>query len=160
MRAGFLILSLAVGRSTVDRLEAQVRLGQSLDSATVVRLHLSSGRTYQGRLLTPFGPGADSVVACPYPSVYCPGLTMRSAFPASEIAGVDILVGSRAKRGAVIGGIVGVAVGAFGLWLVLQVGPEYVTEAEVASFVPAYTALGAGIGALIGSTKRIWKPVR
>ena len=104
-----------------------------------VRLVLLAGDPLVGRLLE---VGADSF------RLARPG--EARTIPASDVRRVELSVGrhSHAGRGAVIGAVVG---GALGLLAVASAGDDYYyTDGEKVAGAVGITAMGAGVGALIG----------
>lgn len=128
-------LAIASGAVSLPAQEATLPLqGQR------VRLVLQAGEPLVGHLLE---SNADSfrLAASTGPA---------RTIPASEVRRLEVSVGrhSHAGRGAVIGSAVG---GALGLLAVASAGNDYYyTDGEKAVGVVGLTAMGAGVGALIG----------
>lgn len=132
-----------------------------IDSATVVRLHLSAGRTVAGRLAIPFEPGQAEFVYCPYPSNPCSGAgdPRVVTIEASRVMRVEMAAGYHGTRGALIGGAVGLALG-----LLIESIPNPNEERVRFSLSRQvlYLSVCAGFSGLmgwtIGSGSRVWQP--
>jgi hypothetical protein len=83
------------------------------------------------------------------------GGTITGSVPTDSVAGLQVRVGRRgnAGRGALFGGLVGVAIGG---WCASEPG-EWVTGEQC---LVGYTVAGAGVGLLIGALLRsdVWAP--
>jgi hypothetical protein len=140
-------------------LRAQGGLPGPLDSGSLVRLHLTAD-TIQGRLVAQGPQGASSVRYCLYPGPPC-GSTLDSrirATPVAQIIHLDVAAGSRWKRGTVLGGLIGAAVGGF-FW---AVGSELCDGGTCRQSLPRSAAvslgLGLGLGFAFGSASVRWRP--
>jgi hypothetical protein len=133
--SGLTALAIASGAVSLPAQEASLPLqGQR------VRLVLQAGEPVVGHLLESH---ADSFRLA---GSRGPARTI----PASEVRRLEVSVGrhSRAGHGAIIGSAVG---GALGLLAVASSGGDYYyTDGEKAAGVVGLTAMGAGVGALIG----------
>ncbi len=129
-----------------------------LDSATTVRLHLTDGRRIAGRLVQPFGPDSTRFVYCAGTRGPCggTGAGVVRATPAPDVTRVDVRHGTRVARGATIGA--GAAIGAAAVFCALtDRGGCDPAKGGFFSYVVLPTGLvGAGLGALIGSSVTVW----
>lgn len=132
------------------------RLTQPIDSGALIRLHLSSGDRVRGRLLVDFAPDDGQLIFCLYPRTSCRELTEPAVrrVPVAAAQQIEIARGGHAKKGAVIGGIVGTILG----YASGTIG-NGLCERECVN--PGLLALGGLLngmlwGALIGSTKPVW----
>ena len=130
-----------------------------LDSGAVVRFHWRNG-SEKARLLAPIGPGSSEVRYCRYPAPSCGSdVNPGRARPLNTLDGLDIRRGSRAGRGALVGGAAGLAGS-----LLLILG-ESLSDRPVSDDVPrvvfvgTITAVWTGLGALIGASLDNWKAV-
>lgn len=160
MRTGVSCLVLLAVALSGREVGAQAPLlTQPLDSGTLIQAHLVGGERVRGRLLSRFGPGGDRIVACRYPGTPCadfalPGRTV--VLPRSSVSRLEVAVGSRAARNALVGGLSGIAgalaaVAAFGSLSELDRSPNV-------TMVVSLTAFGAALGALFGSADVRWGP--
>ncbi len=107
--AAVLVLGTAVS------LRAQQPLvRQTIDSGTLVRLHVMEDSTVRGRLLAPFAPGAPTIAFCRFPGPPCtsiddPGAMM--AWPVATVQHVDVARGNGGRTGAIIGLLIGTVIG-------------------------------------------------
>ncbi len=130
-----------------------------LDSGTVVRFHWRNGPE-KARLLAPLGRASPEARYCRYPAPSC-GSDMNPARvrSLSDLDRLDIRHGSRAGRGALVGGAAGLAGS-----LLLILG-ESLSDRPRADdiprvvFVATLTGVWTGLGALIGLSLDNWKPV-
>ncbi len=136
---------------------AQMPAGMApIDSGRVVRAW-TGDVAVRGRLLAPLDPAADSVRYCRYPGPPCgsaPEPTQVAWLVPGSVTHLDVAVGTRAVRGAWIGGVtqmlLTIAAVSFadGIDECLSCNhstPEYLFAGLLGG------AIGAGIGALIGS---------
>jgi hypothetical protein len=130
-----------------------------LDSGTVVRFHWQNGPE-KARLLAPLVPGSSKAHYCGYPAPSCGSdLNPARARSLSDLNRLDIRQGSRAGRGALVGGAAGLAGS-----LLLVLG-ESLSDRPVSDDVPrvvfvgTITAVWTGLGALIGASLDNWKAV-
>lgn len=128
-----------------------------LDSGAVIRLHLRDGVTEGGKLIAPFGPESTQFSYCRWPALPCSvGGSGHLRRPTADVFRIDVHRGARAPRGAVVGGLVGVALG-----LVYIEALRYSSETPLESgdrvrVVSASTALCAVFGATIGGLFDRW----
>ncbi|MEO5826202.1 MAG: hypothetical protein ABIR59_09970 [Gemmatimonadales bacterium] len=126
-----------------------------VDSGLVVRAWTDAGQV-RGRLLMQLRSDADSVLYCRFPGPSCEREFIAAQTAWLRLSGVrhlDVQVGTRIKKGAVVGGVFGGLIGA----LVLG-GPSFcegtscrtTTGEKVFAAVKSTVILGA-VGALIGS---------
>jgi hypothetical protein len=129
-----------------------------LDSGTVVRFLWPSGPE-KARLLAPLGPGSTEARYCRYPAPSC-GSDVNPAQVRSlrGLNSVDIRQGSRAGRGALVGGAAGLA-GSLLMILgqSLSDGPR-ADDIPPVVLVATLTGVWTGLGALIGLSLDNWKP--
>jgi len=126
-----------------------------------IRWVTTEGSKEQGRLVAPLQPGSNIMV-------FCPGYrNCRVGFnPARldtlEIASIrrlEMKVSDNLGNGAKKGGLLG-----FTLGILLDAGIETCCPGELglaeAVALPAFVALSfAGIGAIVGHTSQVWRPV-
>ena len=127
----------------------------TVDSGKVVRAWLPSGEL-RGRLLIPLTAGMDSVLYCMYPGPPCTGLAERTRWLQLGAAQhLDVQVGTRAGKGAWIGGVYGGLMGLLGACgkglYSGGPGPCPRSLGEQAFAVIASTATMGAVGAIIGS---------
>jgi hypothetical protein len=134
-----------------------------LDSGRVVRLHLLSGPPEAGRLIAPFAPDSVTVRYCLYYASPCQSVTdatWRQRLT-SDIARLEIKVGSRAARGFLIGsaacGIVWALVSPLAGWPDWTENPAYLLVDFVGGAIVSAPVCG-GTGALIGAQQPVWGP--
>lgn len=152
---------LILGLAAVRAASAQnAPVTQPLDSGSVVRLIWQQGSPRVGKLLAPLQPSSDSVAYCRYPGPPCGSSSTsgRENRTIADLRRVEVSHGSRAGRGALIGG--GVAVAVLGLGRIAfanQDSPAPLTGERLAGAI-TFVALGAGVGALIGRRSTRWRP--
>jgi hypothetical protein len=156
----FLAVSLVAVIGSAELSAQQPLVATALDSGLVVRLRLRSGGPIAARLLASLTPASDSIIFCRYATPACRPLIVRPAvLSVRDVLGVDVRAGSRAARGALIGGAIGVALGlGFGV-LRSEVGSSEQGFPPELFFV-AYAIGGVTIGAIVGSTVKVWRPVQ
>jgi len=142
---------------------AQQPLVQStLDSGTLIRLHLRPDTRLAGRLLAPFGPDSALLRYCRYPAPQCTGagtLSYRET-PSLDVLRIEVRRGSHWVRGAAIGAGIGTPL-LFGLGYAAGTlrGPDdYGGVIPLALAYVFAAAVPAGIGALFGSMSPRWGP--
>ncbi len=104
-----LILVMALVLPTEPTVAQSGRLGTAVDSGLVIRL-TRGDQMMRGRLLERMAPGADSARYCKYPGPPCVNPispTQLATLSLAEWEHLDVQVGNRAKKGAVLGGILG-----------------------------------------------------
>ncbi len=131
-------------------------VNRPLRAGTIVRARLAAGEHVQGRLVEPFSPDSDTLRICRYPAPPCRDETgTRLDIAANGILSIELRRRAsgrkRATNGALIGGLVGFALGI----LVQQVGGP--------GELPVLLGLGLGaLGATIPSAATngtwIWVP--
>ncbi len=86
-------------------------------------------------------------------------LELAPPLPIAQVARIQVPHGSHAGRGARIGGAVGLGLSL--LAIAVTAGDDWVspTTGQAVGAVVSWTAIGAGVGALIGSTSRRWTTV-
>ncbi len=136
---------------------AQMPAGMApIDSGRVVRAW-TGDVAVRGRLLAPLDPAADSVRYCRYPGPPCganPAPTQVAWLVPSNVSHLDIAVGTRAVRGAWIGGITQMLLTMAAVSLADGLDECSSCNRSTTEYLFAGLAggvIGAGIGALIGS---------
>jgi hypothetical protein len=108
----------------------------------------------------PFGPDSTRFVYCPGERARCPAAD-AGAFrvtPAADVTRVETRRGSRASRGAALGAVAAAA-GASAFCAVTDTGGCDPAKGSFFGYVLVPAALvGAGIGALVGSSISVWAP--
>lgn len=148
-------------------------VSRTLDSGTVVRLHVFGAPAFRATLLAPLTPDAQRVVFSPPAWHACSGprAVCRAAVPVGDVSAIEVGRGARAGRGALIGTAVGVVVGIvagvlIGQPLVPQDCGLYAPDPGCdppfdAGALPLSTlvgaALGAGIETLFGLGASVWE---
>jgi hypothetical protein len=86
-------------------------------------------------------------------------LRLAAPLPMAQVAQIQVPHGSHAGRGAQIGGAVGLGLSL--LAVAITAGDDWVspTTGQAVGAVVSWTAIGAGVGALIGGTSRRWTTV-
>jgi len=134
-----------------------VLLTQPLDSGILVRAQLVGGGRVQGRLLSRLGPSDRGIEMCRYPGSPCtstapPGREI--VLPLSNVTRLEIAVGSRTWRGALVGGLSAL--------LGAVVGDAVLAGGAARRGYPGVLvgclASGAVLGAILGSTEIVWGP--
>jgi hypothetical protein len=158
IRQGSWVVALAIGVPLVARAQMlSPRTIEQINTAAKVRVHLRDGR--QGTL---HGPEADST-ALTYRRSHFLGrggiwFEMRGPLAVQDVERIEVPVGSRAASGAKIG-----AAAMAALTLVAIAGcAGSICEPSSGDAVVAlvfWPAIGAGVGALIGSGSTRWKTV-
>ena len=113
------------------------------DSGTLVRLHTANGIA-RGRMLAPFRSDAATVRFCAYPGPPCDAntpadrlLEMRT----DAIRSLELSVGTRWRKGAVIGGLIGAGLGVRALGCEVQPLPaQFARSDRVGLSQPAHMA--------------------
>ena len=139
---------------------ATAQQASSLDSGTVVRFHLATDATMRGRLLMPILPSTPTITYCRYPGVPCRALDdpgVRTV-DGAQLAQVDVADGSHWQRGALIGGAIGAALGAFAIALGNGICDTSDCRAAGWRFAGVTLMLGFGLGITFGSTSLSWRP--
>jgi hypothetical protein len=129
-----------------------------LDSGAVVRFHWRNG-SEKARLLAPISRGSSEARYCRYPAPSCGSdVNPVRARPLSALNGLDIRRGSRAGRGALVGGAAGLA---GGLLIILgeSLSDRPADDVPPVVLVAYLTGVWAGLGALIGLSLDNWKAV-
>ena len=150
---------IALALLPMSEAASQVRpFTQPVDSGKLVRLIPTAGDPIEGRLLARLHPGDDSVRYCRYPGNICTASdsTGVRATALASLDHVEITKGTRADRGMLIGGAIGVALG-----LGLGTLSQGLCESHCFSAADGATLFGLGGllgGALFGSTAKVWRP--
>jgi hypothetical protein len=149
-----LLLGLAL---VVTPLTAQQpRSFEPIDSGKVIRFQVA-GVVNHGRLLMPLTMGSDSVRYCRFPGPPCqPPIEpwQIGRLQPSMLEHLDVQVGTKAAKGAWIGGVVGAVLGYVAAGFArgfCEGGSSCPSDTDVAFIILTNTAVTAGIGALIGS---------
>lgn len=142
-------------------LQAQVPPSVTLDSGSLVRVHLSTARSIRGRLVTDLSPSNPTLTYCPYPSPPCTTLLdarVRS-LPLTQVTGLEVAEGNHWKNGAMIGGLVGLGIGV----LVAGEAPGLCDSSACRrtawrlGLIPF--GFGLGLGMAFGSASIKWRPL-
>ena len=135
----------------------------ALDSGRVVRLHLLSGPPEVGRLIAPFAPDSATIRYCLYYASPCRSVanaTWRERL-ASDVARIEIKVGSRAGRGFLIGsaacGVMWALVSPIAGWPDWTDNAAYFFVDFVGGAIASAPTCG-GLGALVGAQQPVWGP--
>ena len=130
-----------------------------LDSGTVVRFQWQTG-SEKARLLAPLGPGSSEARYCRYPAPSCSSdVNPPRARSLHDLKRLDVRHGSRAGRGALVGGAAGLA----GSLLIIL--GESLSDRPAQDDIPRVFLVGTitlvwtGLGALIGASLDNWKAV-
>jgi hypothetical protein len=136
---------------------------RALDSGLVVRLFPFTAPPEAGRLVAPFAPDSTTFRYCLYYAPPCRSAvdaTWRER-PASNIARLEIKVGSRARRGFLIGTAACAAawavVSPIAGWPDWTDNPAYLLLNFLGGAIASAPTCG-GVGALIGAQKPVWGP--
>ncbi|MBA2292969.1 MAG: hypothetical protein H0W15_11005 [Gemmatimonadales bacterium] len=147
---------VAVSAVSPERLSAQVPVDmQAVDSGLVVRAWTDAGQV-RGRLLMQLSSDSDSVLYCRFPGPSCEREFIAAQTAWLQLGGVrhlDVQVGNRWKKGAVIGGVFGGVIAALawgGPWFCEGTSCHRSTGEKVFQSVKSTVIMGA-LGALIGS---------
>lgn len=125
-----------------------------IDSGAVIRAWMGNAQV-RGRLLQPLRPGADSVRYCRFPGPPCdidPDPGQLGWLRPEQLEHLDRQIGTRARRGAWIGGVSGLVFAFVGASLA-GAFCEYDCDSgrETAFKMGVVVASSASLGALIGS---------
>ena len=131
------------------------RLETAVDSGLVIRLTRGE-QMVRGRLLERMVPAADHARVCKYPGPPCIdpiSPTQLATLSLADWDHLDVQVGNRAKKGAVLGGILGALLGIGGASLARAFCERTCpSEGEVLfKGVVIGGLFSAGVGAVIGS---------
>ena len=94
----------------------QPPLPASVDSGKMVRMYTAT-TMIEGRLLAPYGKHDSALYYCRFPGRPCLGIEDSAAMrtiPVSDLRRLDVSTGSHWRRGALIGGVLGAAMGVLG----------------------------------------------
>lgn len=153
--SSLLLLSLS---AEVCAQELSSRVIQQVSAASKVRVRLVGGGW--ARL---DAPAADSVSLSYTGSRFLNRgggyVQLAAPLPMAQVAQIQVPHGSRAGRGAGIGGAAGLGLSL--LMVAMMSGDAWVspTTGEAVGIVVGGTVMGAAVGALIGSTSRRWTTV-
>jgi len=133
----------------------QPPLPASVDSGKMVRMYTAT-TMIEGRLLAPFVRNDSSLRYCRFPGRPCLGIEDTAAMrtmPVGALRRLDVSTGSHWRRGALIGGVLGAAIG--GLGTALLVG--LCDTAHCASHGDTMVILGGLSGGLtFGALGALW----
>ena len=130
---------------------------RTLDSGTVVRLHVESGDRTVGKLLVPFGLDSTRLRFCQYPAPPCtPGGTRYGEYLSEQIRRLEIHRGTAAKRYAIIGAIVGLPLGILGRALAESNAEQDLPLTQNVAILVTPSAILALVGALVGGNVHSW----
>jgi hypothetical protein len=149
------VLGIAAVLQT-EPLAAQAgRLAMPVDSGLVIRLTRGE-QMVRGRLLERMAPAADRVIVCKYPGPPCIDPISPTQLATLSIADwdhLDVQVGNRAKKGAILGAVLG-GLFTFGAAAALSGFCEYDCPGDGEILFKGLVGGGllwGGIGAVIGS---------
>jgi len=128
-------------------------LPTALDSGRFVRLHTPSGKLV-GRLTSPFRNTDPVVHFCRYPGPPCQSADDSTGIRSTDTASLlrlEVSQGSRWKKGATIGGVVGLVFGGLGA---LFLGGF--CESDCPSATSLVITGGVGTGLVYGAIGAIW----
>jgi len=152
----FLLLLMTTTVLPANRAMAQAgRLETAVDSGLVIRLTRGE-QMVRGRLLQRMEPGTDIARTCRYPGPPCIdpiSPTQLATLSLADWEHLDVQVGNRAKKGAVLGGILGALLGIGGASLA-QAFCERTCPSDAEVLFKGVVIGGlfsAGVGAVIGS---------
>lgn len=86
-------------------------------------------------------------------------MQLAAPLPMAQVAQIQVPHGSQAGRGARIGGVVGLGLSLLAIAVTAGDGWVSPTTGQAVGAMVGWTAIGAGVGALIGSTSRRWTTV-
>ena len=128
------------------------------DSGTLIRMHTATGPVV-GRLTAGLAPSDSVVRFCTYPGPPCDrqgGVAGMRTLSRDLISHIELSRGTKSKRGAVIGGVIGaLAGGGLGSFGAAMCGCRSQT-AGIVSGGFAFGLIFAGIGGLLGSGFPRW----
>ena len=149
----FAVLALALAGPA----GAQALVLVPLDSGTAVRLQIEAGPKITGRLLAPFGEDSTRFLYCPTLRGTCDGVKYSARVtPATSVSRVEAQNGTRATRGAFIGAGLALGTALAACTLIDDLGCDPTNGSFFTYVALPVGFLGAGIGALIGSTVPKW----
>ena len=151
-RLALLVLLVAAGARPLD---AQVPASMPpVDSGLVIRAWLDSGQM-RGRLLMPMRATDDSVRYCALPGRPCRGdaTDVTGWLHLASIRHLDVQAGTRWKKGAVWGGVLGLLVSAMAIEINEMCETAYCanSRSENTRRMILGPSIGAAVGAVIGS---------
>lgn len=155
VRSGAVLLAIAMV-CCPDSISAQSgRLTTAVDSGLVIRV-TRGDQMLRGRLLERMAVGADSARYCRYPGPPCVdpiSPTQLATLSLVDWDHLDVQVGNRAKKGAVLGAVVGALLGIGGASLAGAFCERSCPSDSEVIFkgVVLGGLFSAGVGAVIGS---------
>ena len=142
-------------------LAAQQSIPRMIDSGVVVRMHAAGAPLMRGRLLHAIGPGTTSIRFCRYPAPSCTAASVPEAFGEVNVTALDHLdvqAGNKWALGAVIGGLIGAALGTIAAGFASYCDHSACSRDQFVPFITPTLLLG-GIGAMMASGSHRWKIV-
>ncbi len=159
MSSAFHVLApLSLFLAAVTPASAQTpRPSVPVDSGKLVRMHTAS-QIITGRLTARFGTSDDSLRYCRYPGPPCAGqedsVAMRT-IAAGQVQWLEVSNGTRWRKGATIGGLVGAALGGISTSFLISFCET--SDCRSKSYRNRVVALGVLSGALTsGALGAIW----
>lgn len=132
-----------------------------VDSGTLIRMYTPTGRI-TGRLTTRFEKSDATLSYCRYPGPPCVTIDDSAAvrtIPTTSLLRIEVSRGSRWRRGALIGGVLGAATGAIGTAVLLGFRDCFRCSPKTPIIVVGALSSGlfwGGLGALWGSAFPNW----
>jgi hypothetical protein len=156
------VFALGIAVPTLPAQQPLVRT--TLDSGTVVRLHLNTGDAEAGRLLAPFATDSTTFRFCRFPAPPCSGPAgpRYAERLVADVRSVDRHTGTRWKRGALVGAVIGTT------WVVSLFAsgadcfPDLAGISRVgacATSIGGFISIPALVGAIVGSGWHTWRPM-
>ncbi|HUL04494.1 MAG TPA: hypothetical protein VLV16_14835 [Gemmatimonadales bacterium] len=153
------VVGIAVATAASGTVVAQQHATTRIDSGKVVRIHLMTKASVDGRLVEAFMPASSQLIFCRYPGTPCASATdphVRT-IGVGEVARLEVAQGNHLFKGAVIGTLIGAAV-AGSLALVASGACEEDCAEGRERFILSTVGLGLGLGILFGWQSSVWKP--
>ncbi len=133
----------------------QPALPAPVDSGKMVRMYTAT-TMIEGRLLAPYGKHDSALYYCRFPGRPCLGIEDSAAMrtiPVSDLRRLDVSTGSHWRRGALIGGVLGAAMGVLGTAFLVSM----CDTADCASNRDTIVLLGGiSSGLTIGALGALW----
>jgi hypothetical protein len=132
---------------------------QEIHAASKIRVQLIGG----GGWRTLHAPAVDSASLSSSHSGFLPGTVpsgeLEAPLPVTQVSQIQVLQGSHARTGARIGGAVGLGLSVLAVAITAGDGWVSPSTGQAVRAVVGWTALGAGLGAAIGSLSPRWTTV-
>ena len=131
----------------------------TIDSGTLVRMHLTASGTIRGRLVKEFTSYSPSLTFCPYPGPQCvaEAESRITSLPIAQVTSIDQAVGTHVERGLIIGGLIGAGVGGLFLAANSELCDIDCGSSDTRGFLIPLV-LGLGLGAAFGAASTEWAP--